>query len=55
MQRKIFACIMIGVVLLLVAFATWEMFRGNLAAAMSTFPVLVVVYLFVLAERGRRR
>ena len=54
LPRKIFAWVLIAVVLVLIAFATRELYRGNLAAAMSTFPVLLVVYLFVLADQRRR-
>ena len=53
--RKIFACVLIAVVLFLIVFATRELFRGNLLAAMSTCPLLLVVYLFVLADKRRNR
>ena len=32
----------------LVIFATWQLFAGNLAASFSTFPFLLITYLFVL-------
>jgi hypothetical protein len=32
----------------LVVFATWQLFAGNLAASFSTFPFLLITYLFVL-------
>jgi hypothetical protein len=47
----------VGVILLLVfvvgqvAFMTWQLFAGNLAAAFSTFPFLLITYLFVLRFR----
>ena len=40
-------------VLGLVAFATWQLFAGNLAASFSTFPFLLIIYLFVLKLRRR--
>jgi hypothetical protein len=38
-------------VLGLVAFATWQLFAGNLVASFSTFPFLLIIYLFVLRLR----
>lgn len=35
----------------LVVFATWQLFAGNLAASFSTFPFLLITYLFVLRLR----
>ena len=54
-MRKLFALVQIIVVLALVGFSTVELFRGNLPAAMSTFPLLLVFYLFVAAGRKGRR
>jgi hypothetical protein len=41
------------VVLALVAFATWQLFAGNLTASFSTFPILLITYLFVLKLQRR--
>lgn len=38
-------------VLFLVAFSTWQLFHGNLEAAFSSLPFLLIIYLFVM--RGR--
>jgi len=35
-------------VLMLVLFSTWQLFLGNIEAAFSTLPFLLVAYLFVL-------
>jgi uncharacterized membrane protein YhaH (DUF805 family) len=43
--------ILLVFVLCLVGFATWQLFAGNLAASFSTFPVLLITYLFVLRLR----
>ena len=40
-------------VVILVVFATWQLFAGNLLASFSTFPFLLIAYLFVL-KLGRR-
>lgn len=39
-------------VLFLVAFGTWQLFHGNLEAAFSTLPFLLIVYLFVMRRRS---
>lgn len=38
-------------VLFLVAFCTWQLFQGNLEAAFSTLPFLLIIYLFVMRRR----
>jgi hypothetical protein len=38
-------------VLFLVAFSTWQLFHGNLEAAFSSLPFLLIVYLFVMRRR----
>lgn len=35
-------------VLMLVIFSTWQLFLGNIEAAFSALPFLLVAYLFVL-------
>ncbi|MDD2365864.1 MAG: hypothetical protein PHN84_06835 [Desulfuromonadaceae bacterium] len=32
----------------LVIFTTWQLYAGNLAAAFSTFPFLLISYFFVM-------
>lgn len=39
-------------VLFLVAFSTWQLFQGNLEAAFSSLPFLLIVYLFVMRRRS---
>jgi hypothetical protein len=38
-------------VLFLVAFSTWQLFHGNLEAAFSSLPFLLIIYLFVMRRR----
>jgi hypothetical protein len=38
-------------VLFLVTFCTWQLFLGNLEAAFSSLPFLLIVYLFVMRRR----
>jgi hypothetical protein len=39
-------------VLFLVAFCTWQLFQGNLEAAFSTLPFILIIYLFVMRRRS---
>jgi hypothetical protein len=39
-------------VLFLVAFCTWQLFQGNLEAAFSSLPFLLIIYLFVIRRRS---
>ncbi len=38
-------------VLMLVTFSTWQLFLGNIEAAFSSLPFLLIAYLFVLKRR----
>lgn len=53
MKQRIFAAVLILIVVAILAFSTWQMFEGNFAAAMSSMPLLLLFYLF-LASRSRR-
>jgi len=47
-MNKIGMTLLLLFVVALVVFATWQLFAGNLAASFSTFPFLLIAYLFVL-------
>ena len=47
-MHKFSMTILLVFVIALVVFATWQLFAGNLAASFSTFPFLLIAYLFVL-------
>jgi len=49
--KKLPSILLIVFVLFLVAFSTWQLFRGNLEAAFSSLPFLLIVYLFVIRRR----
>ncbi len=34
-----------------IGFGTWQLFSGNVTAAFSSLPFLLIIYLFVLASR----
>ena len=47
---KIAIAVQVLIVLLIVGYGTWQLFVGNFAASMATFPLLVVYYFFVSAR-----
>ncbi len=49
--KKLPAILLFSFVLFLVSFCTWQLFRGNLEAAFSTLPFLLIIYLFVIRRR----
>lgn len=42
---------MILFVLAIVGFGTWQLFLGNLEAAFSSFPFLLITYVFLKVRR----
>jgi hypothetical protein len=46
-MRKINALLLVLLVIAVVSFTTWQLFRGNLEAAYATFPFLLITYFFV--------
>jgi len=46
-MKRIPALLILIFTLFIVAFGTWQLFRGNLEAAFSVLPFLLVTYLFV--------
>lgn len=52
-MNRLSVTILLVFVLGLVAFATWQLFAGNLEASFSTLPFLLIIYLFVLKLRRR--
>jgi hypothetical protein len=51
MMKKLPAILLFVFVLFLVGFSTWQLFLGNLEAAFSSLPFLLIVYLFVMRRR----
>ena len=52
-MKKILAVIQIALVLLLIGFGTYHLFLGNFEVSMTTIPVLVGYYLFMMARNNR--
>jgi hypothetical protein len=50
-MKKLPLIIMLLFVLFLTAFATWQLFLGNMEAAFSCFPFLLITYLFVVRRK----
>jgi len=49
--KKLPAILLTVFVIFLVAFSTWQLFHGNIEAAFSSLPFLLIVYLFVMRRR----
>lgn len=52
-MNRLSVTLLLVFVLGLVAFATWQLFAGNLTASFSTLPFLLIIYLFVMKLRRR--
>ena len=50
--KKLSIILLFILVLFLVAFCTWQLFQGNLEAAFSALPFLLIIYLFVIRRRS---
>jgi len=50
-MKKLSADLLILLVVALVSFSTWQLFRGNLEAAFSSFPFLLVTFFFLKLNR----
>lgn len=50
-MNKILAAIAIVVTVLVIAFSTIQLYRGNLEASFSTVPFLLVLYFFLQSRR----
>jgi membrane protein implicated in regulation of membrane protease activity len=47
-MKKPVAIFTIFFALAVISFGTWQLFMGNLEAAFSSFPFLLIIYVFVL-------
>ncbi|HEX9024391.1 MAG TPA: hypothetical protein VF799_11180 [Geobacteraceae bacterium] len=52
-MNKLGLTLLLIFVVSLVGFSTWQLFAGNLEASFSTFPFLLITYLFMLRLRRR--
>jgi len=52
--KRIFAIIQIVIVLIIVGYATVNLYRGNFEQAIAAFPLLVVYYLLLLSLVKRK-
>ncbi|MCM0082068.1 hypothetical protein L4X63_10750 [Geomonas sp. Red32] len=50
-MTKLFATFMIIFALAVIVFGTWQLYAGNLEAAFSSFPFLLILYLFIRPNR----
>ena len=49
--KKLPSILLFVFVLFLVGFSTWQLFHGNLEAAFSSLPFLLIIYLFIIRRR----
>lgn len=49
--KKIPIILLTAFVISLVGFSTWQLFNGNLEAAFSSLPFLLIIYLFVMRRQ----
>ncbi len=52
-MKKLSAIIQIVLVLLLIGFGTFHLYKGNFELSMATIPVLVGYYLFMLSRQKK--
>jgi hypothetical protein len=50
-MSKISALILLVFILAVIAFSTWQLYAGNLTAAFSVLPFLLITYLFMVNQR----
>jgi len=50
-MNKVSALLLLIFLLVIVAFSTWQFFLGNLEAAFSALPFLVIIYFFLNSQK----
>ena len=50
--KKLPVILLLIFALFLVTFSTWQLFQGNLEAAFSSLPFLLIVYLLVMRRHS---
>jgi hypothetical protein len=53
MARRVFAAIQILIVIVIIGFGTYHLFRGNFAVSMATMPLLIAYYFIMLLYQKR--
>jgi hypothetical protein len=54
-MKIIAAWIQVIMVLLIVGYATWQLFKGHFQEALATLPFLFAYYIFVVARLKKRQ
>jgi hypothetical protein len=52
-MSKSLACFTLCFTLAVICFGTWQLYCGNFAAAFSSLPFLLIIYLYVLIIRRK--
>jgi|ADurb_Gly_01_Slu_FD_contig_21_739380_length_246_multi_5_in_0_out_0_1 Ca2+/Na+ antiporter len=55
MMRRTSALVQIVIILLVVGYGTYHLYRGNFEVSMSTLPFLVAYYVFVVVRQKRNK
>jgi len=50
-MNRLSASLLIIFLFILVGFGTWQLYAGNIEAAFSTLPFLLIMYLYVMSKR----
>jgi hypothetical protein len=50
---RIAVAVQVLIVVLIIGYGTWQLFLGNFAASMATFPLLLAYYFFVSVRHRR--
>jgi hypothetical protein len=53
-MKRILATIQIIIIVLIIGFATWQLFLGNFDQAFASFPLLIIYYVFIIARQRRQ-
>lgn len=51
-MNKVAAVFIILFTVAVITFGTWQLFKGNFAAAFSAFPFLLIIYFFIKPFRN---
>jgi len=55
MMRRTSAAVQMVIILLVVGYGTYHLYRGNFEVSMSTLPFLIAYYLFVVVRQRRKK
>ena len=54
-MSKLSALIQLIVIILIVGYSTYQLFKGNLDRSLALLPLLIVYYIFITARRKKNQ